>query len=101
MKIFCLRKFSSAVVVLIAVTVLVWGISPPATVEAGKKPVKIGQLSPFSPPGDAAAGKRMRWGAELAIQYINEEMGGVLDGRPVELVVEDDSANTDCFFGPA
>jgi len=91
MKIFCLRKFSSAVVILIAVTVLVWGISLPATVEAGKKPVKIGQLSPFSPPGDAAAGKRMRWGAELAIQYINEEMGGVLDGRPVELVVEDDS----------
>lgn len=51
----------------------------------------MGLLSPFSPPGDPAAGKRIRWGAELAIEYINKEMGGVLGGRPVELVVEDDS----------
>jgi branched-chain amino acid transport system substrate-binding protein len=33
----------------------------------------------------------MRWGAELAIEYINNEMGGVLGGRQVELVVEDDA----------
>ena len=58
---------------------------------AGAKPIKIGLLSPFSPPGDPAAGKRMQWGAELAIQYINDEMGGVLGGRKVELAVEDDA----------
>jgi len=52
---------------------------------------QIGLLSPFSPPGDPAAGKRIRWGAELGIKYVNEEMGGVLNGRPLELVVEDDA----------
>jgi len=56
-----------------------------------KDPIKIGLLTPFSPPGDPAAGKRIRWGAELAIKYINEEMGGVLCGRPVSLAVEDDA----------
>lgn len=58
---------------------------------ASSKPVKIGLLSPFSPPGDPAAGKRMQWGAELAVQYINEEMGGVLGGHKVALEVEDDA----------
>jgi len=55
-----------------------------------KEPVKIGFLIPLSPPGDYAAGKRMLWGAELGIKYINEVMGGVLGGRPVQLAVEDD-----------
>lgn len=73
----------SLVLALVALPVLVS--------TASAKPVKIGLLSPFSPPGDPAAGKRMQWGAELAIQYINEEMGGVLNGRKVELAVEDDA----------
>ena len=55
-----------------------------------KEPVKIGVLIPLSPPGDYAAGKRMLWGAELGIKYINEVMGGVLGGRPVQLALEDD-----------
>jgi branched-chain amino acid transport system substrate-binding protein len=58
---------------------------------ADKTPVKIGLLAPFSPPGDPSAGKRMKWAAELAVKYVNEEMGGVLGGRPLELVVEDDA----------
>lgn len=65
-----------------------------------KKPVKMGLLTPFSPPGDPAVGKRMKWAAELGIKFVNEEMGGVLCGRPVELVVEDDSGNpTDGIAG--
>jgi branched-chain amino acid transport system substrate-binding protein len=55
-----------------------------------KEPVKIGCLTPLSPPGDQASGKRIQWGAELGIKYVNEVMGGVLGGRPVQLAVEDD-----------
>jgi branched-chain amino acid transport system substrate-binding protein len=89
MKMFTCKKGTFFVVSLMALLVLLWGMGP--SIADAKKAVKIGLLSPFSPPGDPAAGKRMRWGAELAIQYINEEMGGVLGGRPVELVVEDDA----------
>ncbi len=60
---------------------------------AEKKPVKIGLLAPFSPPGDSAAGKRILWGAELAVKYVNENLGGVLGGRPIELVVADDAGS--------
>jgi branched-chain amino acid transport system substrate-binding protein len=89
MKILHCRKLSLGLIFLLALVVLLWGIGPSSAV--AKDPVKLGLLSPFSPPGDPAAGKRMRWGAELAIEYINNEMGGVLGGRPVELIVEDDS----------
>lgn len=80
----------SVILIFIAVTIL-WGVSPLKASSADKNPVKIGCLTPLSPPGHAAAGKRMSWGAELAIRYINEEMKGVLCGRPVELVIEDDA----------
>jgi branched-chain amino acid transport system substrate-binding protein len=89
MKILHCKKLSLGLVFLMALVVVLWGIGPLSAV--AKDSVKLGLLSPFSPPGDPAAGKRMRWGAELAIEYINNEMGGVLGGRQVELVVEDDS----------
>jgi len=89
MKISACKRSSLGLVVFMAMVVVLWGIGPSSAV--AKDPVKLGLLSPFSPPGDPAAGKRMRWGAELAIEYINKEMGGVLGGRPVELVVEDDA----------
>lgn len=89
MRLLNCRKLVFPALVLTGFTLLLWGVGP--GVAQAKKPVKIGLLSPFSPPGDPAAGKRMRWGAELAIKYINEEMGGVLGGRPVKLVVEDDA----------
>jgi len=89
MKILSCRKLSWGLVSLMALAVLMWGLGPSSSSAADS--VKIGLLAPFSPPGDPAAGKRMRWGAELAIEYINKEMGGVLGGRTVELVVEDDA----------
>lgn len=89
MKMLTSRKLLFGLVSLMALVVVLWGIVPSAAV--AKDNVKLGLLSPFSPPGDPAAGKRMRWGAELAIEYINNEMGGVLGGRQVELIVEDDS----------
>ena len=76
MKILSCRNLSWGLVSLMALAVLMWGLAPSSSSAAG--PVKIGLLAPFSPPGDPAAGKRMRWGAELAIEYINKEMGGVL-----------------------
>lgn len=89
MKILSCRKLSWGLVSLMALAVLMWGLGPSSSSAADS--VKLGLLAPFSPPGDPAAGKRMRWGAELAIEYINKEMGGVLNGRTVELVVEDDA----------
>lgn len=84
-------SFLSRNTLTIACLVIAMLIFPLMVPSASSKPIKIGLLSPFSPPGDPAAGKRMQWGAELAIQYINEEMGGVLGGRKVELAVEDDA----------
>ena len=79
MKILTCKKLSLGLISLMALMVVLWGVGPSSAV--AKDSVKLGLLSPFSPPGDPAAGKRMRWGAELAIEYINKEMGGVLGGR--------------------
>jgi branched-chain amino acid transport system substrate-binding protein len=84
------RACAYLAVSLLCLFILLLGLSPAAAQPKGK-PVKIGVLSPYSPPGDPAAGKRIRWGAELGVKYVNEEMGGVLNGRPVEIVVEDDA----------
>jgi branched-chain amino acid transport system substrate-binding protein len=89
MKALNFKPLSIVLVAVMALVVVLWGLGPSPA--AAKDSVKLGLLAPFSPPGDPAAGKRMRWGAELAIEYINNEMGGVLGGRPVELVVEDDA----------
>ncbi len=59
--------------------------------------VKIGLLTPLSPPGDPGAGQLISRGAALGAEYVNGEMGGVLGkrcGKParrVEIVTEDDS----------
>lgn len=76
--------------ILISLAFMTWIAVSSTAQPSAKKPVKIGILTPLSPPGDVAGGKRLVWGAELAIKYINEEMGGVLGGRPVELVTADD-----------
>ena len=79
------------VVLLIGIGLLFsWGMDLSTCGAAEKTPVKIGVLTPLSPPGDLSGGRRIVWGAELAVKYINEEMGGVLSGRPVQLVVQDD-----------
>src|SRR5262245_6397323 len=52
--------------------------------------VKIGVLTPLSPPGDASAGQFIVRGAKMAADEINGKGGGV-GGRKVELVIEDDS----------
>ena len=54
-----------------------------------QKPVKIGVLTPLSPPGDAAAGQLIVRGAKMGAEEVNAK--GILGGRKVELVIEDDS----------
>lgn len=61
----------------------------PATVAAASSsdPVKIGVLLPLTG-GAAAGGKKELIGMELAVEEINQ-MGGVLNGRLLKLIVED------------
>src|SRR5947208_766394 len=68
-------------------TLLVAGLAGPALAQ---KPVKIGVLTPLSPPGDASAGQFIVRGAKMGAEDINAR-GGVLGGRKIELVVEDDA----------
>lgn len=58
--------------------------------ESEEGPIKLGLLGPFSG-SEAAFGDYMQNGAELAIQEINDDGG--IDGRELELVVEDDACD--------
>jgi len=84
-------KRGSWTFLLIAVFLLTWAHSLSTTQAADKGPVKIGVITPLSPPGDPAAGQLIVRGAKFGAMYVNEEMKGVLGGRPIELVIEDDS----------
>ena len=53
-------------------------------------PVKIGVLTPLSPPGDPSAGQFIVRGARMGAEEVNAR-GGVLGGRKIDLVIEDDS----------
>ncbi|QTX05541.1 branched-chain amino acid ABC transporter substrate-binding protein [Agromyces archimandritae] len=53
-------------------------------------PIKLGMLAPFSG-SESAFGDYMKNGAQMAVDEINED-GGV-DGRELELVVEDDACD--------
>lgn len=75
----------SAIAVL--AVLLTMALAAPASAQ---KPVKIGVLTPLSPPGDAGAGQLILRGARMAAEELNAR-GGILGGRKVELVVEDDS----------
>lgn len=90
MKNFYCKKMMFTFTILMGFLFIMWGMNP-SIGEAQKKPVKIGFLGPLSTPGEVAVGKRVSWGSELGIQYVNEVMKGVIDGRPVELVPQDDA----------
>jgi len=71
------------------------GLRDPAGLRAEDLPIVIGLEVPLSPPGDPAAGQLIRRGAELAVDYINGPMGGVLGGRKVALSVQDSQGRTE------
>jgi branched-chain amino acid transport system substrate-binding protein len=66
---------------------------------AAPGPITLGVLTPLSPPGDASAGQLIERGAEIAVSYINGQMGGLfgpktscsLPATQAKLAVEDDS----------
>ncbi len=72
---------------LVIAGILVAGFAGPALAQ---KSVKIGVLTPLSPPGDAGAGQLIVRGAKMGMDDVNTR-GGVLGGRKIELVIEDDS----------
>ncbi|MDW8360641.1 MAG: ABC transporter substrate-binding protein [Candidatus Caldarchaeum sp.] len=76
-----------ALVIVVAAVAAMVTIVPTLTRPA--EPIKIGFLTPLSPPGDTSAGTRLKRGAEVAVEILNEQ-GGVL-GRKIELIVEDDA----------
>lgn len=84
------KKGMLMIFLLSGLALIMGSVVPPMAQAQSKDPVKIGCLTPLAPPGDHASGKRILWGAELGIKYVNEEMKGVLGGRPVALAVEDD-----------
>jgi len=55
-----------------------------------QSPLKIGVLTPLSPPGDASAGQLIVRGAKMGAEDVNAR-GGILGGRKIELVIEDDA----------
>jgi branched-chain amino acid transport system substrate-binding protein len=83
---------------IVAVACAPGGAPAPAgqTPSAGP-PVKIGVLTPLSPPGDAAAGQLISRGASLGADYVNSVLGGVLGPKcsaatsKVEIVTADDA----------
>ena len=73
--------------IAVLAALLILGLAAPAHAQ---KPVKIGVLTPLSPPGDSGAGQLILRGAKMAAEELNAR-GGILGGRKVELVIEDDS----------
>jgi len=71
---------------IVIVALAAAGFAAPAWAQ---KPIKIGVLTPLSPPGDSAAGQLIVRGAKMAVDEINAR-GGVLGGRKIEAVIEDD-----------
>ncbi len=67
---------------------LALGLAVPA---AAQEPVKVGVILPLSGPS-SLAGSEVIQGVRLAVKETNDA-GGVLGGRPIELVVEDDESS--------
>ena len=70
---------------------LALGLGAGAATCAAEDTVRIGVLTPLSVPGDANAGNFIVRGARLAERYVNEELGGIRGGKPIELRIEDDA----------
>ncbi len=98
-----LKKAFAAVTVLLIISIFLTacgaGATPtpeePAVLPdepqpSSDEPVYIGALLPQSEPGAPQAGQLILRGIELGAEYVNTVMGGSVDGRPVEIAVEDD-----------
>ena len=66
------------------------GCTPSTTDEANAEPVKLGLVAAITGPS-ALSGESIHRGLEVAIDEINAN-GGVMGGRPIELVIRDDES---------
>ena len=82
------EKFKWTVVVALILGI---AIALPQTAQAGKKPIKIGVVLPLSGGFEIYGNLGVR-GAKMAVAEINAA-GGVLDGRPLELIIEDNKTD--------
>ena len=78
--------------VLLAVPALVLALAGTAGPIAAAEPIRIGAILSSTGPG-AGAGIPQRNGLQLAVKLVNEKGG--IDGRPVQLIVEDDGSSPD------
>ena len=85
-----LQAIIIAVIVIIAVigAVCYYYFILPKPVE----PIKIGVITPLSPPADYISGSLIKKVAEIFVEYQNKK-GGVL-GRPLQLVIADQTLDT-------
>lgn len=88
---------SVSVSVLAMLAAVLAACAPFGAPAGGGQPVRIGVLTPLSPPGDAAAGQLILRGATLGAEYVNTQMGGVLGSKcntaasKIEIVSADDA----------
>ncbi len=73
------------------IVVISFAIALPAASVAEKKPIKIGVVLPLSGGFEIYGNLGVR-GAKMAVAEINAA-GGVLDGRPLELIIEDNKTD--------
>ncbi len=60
------------------------------TAASAKAPIYMGALLPLSEPGAPQAGQLILRGIQMGAEYVNTVLGGSVDGRPIEIVTEDD-----------
>jgi branched-chain amino acid transport system substrate-binding protein len=84
--------FSS--IALVCAQCLAWAQPAAAVAQApDKNTIKIGAIFPLTG-GSSDMGTSARMGAQVAVDQLNQELGGLL-GRKVQLVVRDDAATPD------
>ena len=85
-----MKKFSRMTLAIMVLTIFSLTMGLTSTRQAAaqsKEPVKIGAILPLTG-GAATAGKNIIGGMEMAVDEINQ-LGGLLGGRPLKLIVED------------
>ncbi|MDL9979992.1 branched-chain amino acid ABC transporter substrate-binding protein [Microbacterium sp. ASV49] len=85
-----LMQIAAAVALVLTTAGCSGGLAGGGATASSSGPIKMGMLAPFSG-SESAFGDYMKYGAQLAINEINDKGG--IDGRKVELVVEDDACD--------
>jgi branched-chain amino acid transport system substrate-binding protein len=87
-----LTKMQTIIIIAIIIIAAVAGVSVYFLTSGPAEPIKIGVITPLSPPADYISGKLILKVAQIFVEYQNAK-GGVL-GRPLELVTADQTLDT-------